>query len=1845
MKSIRDHLSDPRTGKAAGWLRSSRMVVLPFVITGLLLAIGLAASAQIPVTVTITGSDTEPSVVGEGYYVRFEVVRAAANPDDLNLYGTVTLNDGEGNTCSRTTTTEVFTDGWSWGCTLSTFTAGVKTITATFTPLNPGEFGSGSDTALHTVNKADTALTLAATPDPSVVGETVTLTASVSASSPGGGSPTGTVTFKRGTTAIGAANLVSTGANSSQAVLATSSIPAGTHTITAEYSGSENYTGSDDTEEQTVNKRTTATLVMGSDTALVVNDTATCTVTVVDTSPGELMPVTGSVSVTVSPTGEGSLAHSSHTLAASDGGQFTFTYAPSGATTTPHTFTATYDGDSAHEESSGTFDQEIQKRALDMEMTLAPTAAYVLQPVSITIHMEDDTTEGAPESLNGLEILLDNDGMNGTFSDDAPTLNSNGDCTVTYTPGAGDAGSSSAITTITASYEGSEVYAAKQLSQQLTVELRPTQTTVAFATAEGIYVNEGTTFTVKVIDIAGDASASVSPGGTIAISSEKTTSGGSRTVTSAGDSSPDDYTHEWDYTYGWSQLFAEGADYDVVTATYSPDDGIHLGSNGSYGKSVSRRPTRVTVSCLGGTDAGFLVSAQVAEEAGLNGTATSPAGSFVLLEGESLNEVVVGAAPLAPIISITTELPIASPTIQYSPNDNVHMKSAGIPDEPCTKVINTNDGGDGTTGANCADGCGDGGVDVLTMIWTLNKEVVGLHAIQMGLDAATIVTSLIPDPVWTAGIIFESGTEIPAKEIVNAIFDGTNLLLEVAIIAMETDLDGDGIPDVIERNVTGTNPNLVDTDADAMGDMDEIGYCAGYYGGTLRPSPNIPDSDSDGLLDGYELAPFATDVCVADTDCDTLPDGIEVACRTSPTSENGFEVTTFAALGYTDSFPFSDLRDHPNPREGDTDGDGLNDFVEFGPGDLAASASDSSYSPYVNDPDSDGDGILDGNESTNGDAVWDYTSIGGTGSVGSGETHLCLADTDSDGLLDGEEEGMLGSFVASEGVSTTVGIAGVPLADTVPALDTDSDEDGLSDYDEIHLYQTSPIDADTDNDTISDGDEVATWAYADSRDHSNPREDDTDGDGLTDDLEIVEGCNCNGTGTDGYVNDDDSDDDGLQDGREFELFGTGADIAAALGNDGELNDDDICCLCDPDSDGDGYLDGEEDQTGTDPLDWDSDDDGLSDREERQVYFTDPNNDDSDGDGAEGILTERPAEGECILDGYAGATHAASITKYDCISGVSVTQSVTFYTGVTLRSDGVEALTRTGQFPFDALGDQSDPLQRDTDGDNIDDATEFVPGCGGCGAGTGDLYDGFVNNADSDFDGLADYPDARKDVPAATLVDNKPATRSWIAWPEPKDADGFMGTTDGGLNDGELYDDDVSGICDADSDGDGLLDGEEHQIGTDPYDWDTDDDGRNDGEELTGGGPIPSDPEDFDTDDDGLGDGVEVYGTNPTNPLNADTDSDGLADGGLFTPSAIAVIDGSGTNPLVTAGVANHPNPYGYGEDEDGDGSITAGETNPNDYDSDDDALGDGVEKLAYSTSRQSSIPTTDMIGGAITVTYPPTGSAITYPDCSCLDPLNPDTDGDGLMDGIEDLNHDGNFDFNPSDFDFQDVLDGAPQPDPEETNPCDPDTDHDGLTDYDERYQPNPGVFYPFNPTNPLDHDTDNDYLLDGEEVNWVCTDPGFDLDPNLDGVDDYFVMMALGGVLDPTNRDSDSDGFIDGLDANPCYSWLIPIGKTLDDEWIDEDGDGFSDSDELAAGTDLSDPDEYPHVFIEDFDRDANSDDWLWLEDYNRDGIVDSVAIDLGQDYLVDARIGLVQVRDLSIGDYDEDGVEDDAE
>lgn len=88
----------------------------------------------------------------------------------------------------------------------------------------------------------------------------------------------------------------------------------------------------------------------------------------------------------------------------------------------------------------------------------------------------------------------------------------------------------------------------------------------------------------------------------------------------------------------------------------------------------------------------------------------------------------------------------------------------------------------------------------------------------------------------------------------------------------------------------------------------------------------------------------------------------------------------------------------------------------------------------------------------------------------------------------------------------------------------------------------------------------------------------------------------------------------------------------------------------------------------------------------------------------------------------------------------------------------------------------------------------------------------------------------------------------------------------------------------DADNDGLADTEEETLGTDPSNPDSDGDGILDGDEALG--DPATDPNDRDTDQDGAPDGIER--SRGTDPTDADSDDDGVSDG-----EEIA----SGTNPL------------------------------------------------------------------------------------------------------------------------------------------------------------------------------------------------------------------------------------------------------------------------------------------------------------------------------------------------------------
>ena len=145
-------------------------------------------------------------------------------------------------------------------------------------------------------------------------------------------------------------------------------------------------------------------------------------------------------------------------------------------------------------------------------------------------------------------------------------------------------------------------------------------------------------------------------------------------------------------------------------------------------------------------------------------------------------------------------------------------------------------------------------------------------------------------------------------------------------------------------------------------------------------------------------------------------------------------------------------------------------------------------------PDSDGDGMPDGWEVDNSLLPNNTNTI-----------HGAMGDPDSDGLVNLYEYSLVSNSLWSAVYTNVTGAPasfwfGIP-GSTNPR-DADSDDDGLSDRYEIttnavdNLYYTNPNDADTDGDGLPDGWELNQLPPSDPTVPASPT-DDSDGDGLT----------------------------------------------------------------------------------------------------------------------------------------------------------------------------------------------------------------------------------------------------------------------------------------------------------------------------------------------------------------------------------------------------------------------------------------------------------------------------------------------------------------------------------------------------------------------------------------------------------------------------------------------------------------------------------------------------------------------------------------------------------------------------
>jgi hypothetical protein len=150
---------------------------------------------------------------------------------------------------SSTLTGGVSTPAGSFAFTTPTTAPGLGTASQSviFTPTDTTDYITLTGTAGVTVNKASTTTTLTSSLNPSGLGQSVTLTATITGQY--GGTATGTVTFSIGSTSLGSVSL-----SGGSASLATTTLPVGTDSITAVYGGDSNYAGStSNTVSQVIN--------------------------------------------------------------------------------------------------------------------------------------------------------------------------------------------------------------------------------------------------------------------------------------------------------------------------------------------------------------------------------------------------------------------------------------------------------------------------------------------------------------------------------------------------------------------------------------------------------------------------------------------------------------------------------------------------------------------------------------------------------------------------------------------------------------------------------------------------------------------------------------------------------------------------------------------------------------------------------------------------------------------------------------------------------------------------------------------------------------------------------------------------------------------------------------------------------------------------------------------------------------------------------------------------------------------------------------------------------------------------------------------------------------------------------------------------------------------------------------------------------------------------------------------------------------------------------------------------------------------------------------------------------
>jgi hypothetical protein len=265
---------------------------------------------------------------------------------------------------------------------------GTDTLSVAFTPTDTTDYNNASGSVLLVVNQGNSAVSLVSSVNPSLFGSSVPFAATVTSSSTG--AVTGSVTFKDGATSIGSGLLSGGGV----AIVSTSSLTAGSHSITAVYSGDTNNGSSTSSILTQVIQLSTSTVLTSS---------------LSPSMPGNAVVFTATVTSSVgTPTGSVTFSDSGTALGVGTlNGSGVATYSTTALAPGAHLITATYGASGNYlADTSSVLTQAVQQTVVvTLTSSVSPSQPGSSVTFTATLAAGSTTPTGSITFLDGATMI------------------------------------------------------------------------------------------------------------------------------------------------------------------------------------------------------------------------------------------------------------------------------------------------------------------------------------------------------------------------------------------------------------------------------------------------------------------------------------------------------------------------------------------------------------------------------------------------------------------------------------------------------------------------------------------------------------------------------------------------------------------------------------------------------------------------------------------------------------------------------------------------------------------------------------------------------------------------------------------------------------------------------------------------------------------------------------------------------------------------------------------------------------------------------------------------------------------------------------------------------------------------------------------------------------------------------------------------------------------------------------------------------------------------------------------------------------------------------------------------